>query len=165
MSSKEKLEITEESQIHKEWYIKAEQQTVESLHEFINHVVNDYRHDYGTICHAMTACSIATIYAINKTEQGEITGFQAGAIMWEFIRNWNHNDNKCGMRLIDYDNMLYPQYAHKFSKSITKHIWTGLQKEARIKLEEIKMAHPEVVKHWKSIADGNIPFGYNLNDE
>jgi len=157
-----KIKITEEENIHNEWYLQAKDQTLESLQGFINHIINDYEHDYGTICHAMSACSIATMWAINKTDQGGITGFQAGAIMWEFIKHWNYTDNKTGMKMVNYDDMLYPQYDYKFQKTITESIWKSIQDVANNRLKENKTAHPKVIAHWKSIVNGKIPFGYKI---
>lgn len=157
-----KIKITEEENIHNEWYLQAKDQTLESLQVFINHIINDYEHDYGTICHAMSACSIATMWAINKTDQGGITGFQAGAIMWEFIKHWNYTDNKTGMKMVNYDDMLYPQYDYKFQKTITESIWKSIQDVANNRLKENKTAHPKVIAHWKSIVNGKIPFGYKI---
>lgn len=93
----EKQHITESMEVHKEWYAQANEQTIETLPSFINHLMNDYSHDYGTICHAITAGGLATMSAMNNSDQGGITGFQAGEIMWKFIRNWNHAENKTGM--------------------------------------------------------------------
>ena len=157
-----KIKITEEENIHNEWYLQAKDQTLESLQGFINHIINDYEHDYGTICHAMSACSIATMWAINKTDQGGITGFQAGAIMWEFIKHWNYTDNKTGMKMVNYDDMLYPQYDFKFQKTISESTWKSIQDVAKNHLEENETAHPEVIAHWKSIVNGKIPFGYKI---
>ena len=157
-----KIKITEEENIHNEWYLQAKDQTLESLQGFINHIINDYEHDYGTICHAMSACSIATMWAINKTDQGGITGFQAGAIMWEFIKHWNYTDNKTGMKMVNYDDMLYPKYDYKFQKTITESIWKSIQDVANNRLKENKTAHPKVIAHWKSIVNGKIPFGYKI---
>ena len=157
-----KIKITEEENIHNEWYLQAKDQTLDSLQGFINHIINDYEHDYGTICHAMSACSIATMWAINKTDQGGITGFQAGAIMWEFIKHWNYTDNKTGMKMVNYDDMLYPQYDYKFQKTITESIWKSIQDVANNRLKENKTANPKVIAHWKSIVNGKIPFGYKI---
>jgi len=157
-------QITEEMKVHDQWYIDARSQTTDTLQAFIQHLLNDYQHDYGTICHAITAASIATASAINKSDQGGITGFQAGAIMWEFITHWNHESNKCGLRLVDYDNMLYPQYQEGFEKTISYEVWLKMQEQARKLFNENKNAAPAVVGHWKSIIDGIIPFGYKVKD-
>ena len=136
-----KQQITEEMKIHEVWYKEAKDMTLEGLPEFINHLMNDYGHDYGTICHAMTAGGIATMNAINKSDQGGITGFQAGAIMWEFIRNWMYRDNKTGLKLMDYDKFLYPQYEYTFDKTINVCTWAAIQKEALIKTKEAIEQH------------------------
>lgn len=157
--------ITEEMKIHEEWYKEAKKVTLEKLPGFINHLMNDYRHDYGTICHAMAAGGIATMWAIDKAPQGGITGFQAGCIMWEFIRHWNYSYNKCGLRLVDYDDMLYPQYYDRFQKTISKSVWESLQAEARQHLANNGGAVTAVTAHWKSIVDGEVPFGYTVAEK
>lgn len=129
--------ITEsDKDIINKWFEEAHKQTLETLPKFLKHLMNDYVHDYGTIIIAMTAGSIATLWAMNKEEQGGITGFQAIGIMWKFIKHWNHPDNKCGMRLIDYDDLLYPQYDYKFEKTIGKCTLDVLQQEASRLIDE-----------------------------
>lgn len=153
--------ITEEMQLEKEWFKQAREQTLETLPSFINHIMNDYEHDYGTVCHAIGACALAAAWAADKSAQGGITGFQAGFVMWDFIRQWNYTHNTCGMGILDYDNMLYPQYEHKF-KTISEWNWEELQKKAKENLSKETNAHPDVIAHWKSIVEGNIPFGYTI---
>ena len=41
--------ITEEMHLEKEWFEQAKKvKTVEELTAFVNHLLNDYNHDYGT---------------------------------------------------------------------------------------------------------------------
>lgn len=157
--------ITEEMGVHEDWYKQAKEMRLEDLPNFINRLLDDYEHDYGTICHALTAGAIATLYAMNNHEQGGITGFQAGCIMWEFVRSWIYTDNKTSLKITDFDKMLYPQYANSFEKTLSSTTWEALRKEAEVLLEENKGASPIVIKHWKSIVNGNIPFGYKLESE
>ena len=129
--------ITEEMCIHEKWYIEAHKQRIDSLEGFVNHLMNDYIHDYGTVCHAIAASMMAALYAADETKYGGITGFQAGAIMWEVIRHMLFSTNACGLRLIDYDNMLYPQYEYKFTEhKLSKETFEALQKEAANRLEK-----------------------------
>jgi hypothetical protein len=160
-----KQNITETMKIHEQWYKEAKTQTLETLPQFISHLLGDYVHDYGTICHALAAGGIATMWAMNNHPQGGITGFQAGAIMWEFIRNWNYEYNKCGLKIVDYDNMLYPQYKDKYAKTINKDTWEALQKAAQKMLNEGDGVCPKVKKHWESIVAGDIPFGYKIKND
>ena len=130
--------------------------------------MNDYDHDYGTICHAIAACSLAAAWAANKYEQGHITGFQASFVMWDLIKEWMYSGNQSGLRIVDYDDMLYPQYEGKFDKVISKRTFESIQKIAQERLNEVKQgreAHPDVIKHWESIVAGNVPFGYKIKED
>ena len=126
--------ITEKMNVHKKWYKKARKMSMDKLPEFINHLMNDYRHDYGTICHALTSGAIATMWAMDK--KAGITGFQASCIMWEFIQNWMSEYKDKPLQLLNYENLLYPQYEDKFSKTISQSTWDWLRKEARKKIRQ-----------------------------
>lgn len=155
--------ITEDMQLEKEWFEQARKiKTVEELSKFVDHMLNEYNHDYGTACHAIAACASAAAW-LGADVEG-ITGFQAGFIMWDFIRNWTKEDNECGLRLIDYDDFLYPQYSDKFEKTIDRETWYRIQAVAKKNLEKSPYAADSVVRHWRSIVDGIVPFGYKVVD-
>jgi hypothetical protein len=163
----ERVAITEEQHLEKEWYEDARNQTLETLPDFMNHLLNDYQHDYGTICKAIAACGAAAMYAANNTEQGGITGFQAGCINWEVLKAWGEFQTHTGARLINFDNMIYPQYEEKFDKIISKETWESIQKYAKENLLEEREygLHPEVKAHMESIVAGNVPFGYKIKEK
>jgi hypothetical protein len=154
----------------KQWYEDAKKQTLDTLPDFLKEVTSDtYPHTYDSICHAVAAGAIAAGYAVNKSPVGGITGFQAGAVMWEFILNWQYGGKFRPLRLVDYSYLLYPQYADHFEKTITPETWQYIQDEAnRFLLEHENnnnYASPAVVEHWKSIVDGNVPFGFVVRDD
>lgn len=151
--------ITEEDGEQKEWYLRA--RDVESVDAFIVELAG-YEHDYGTICHAVAAVAIAAAYRMNATDQGGITGFQAGAIMWEFIKHWNHVEGHA--RLLKFGDMLYPQYGERFASVMGESVWTWLQKKAKENLAE-KEGSGNVHAHWQTIADGFVPFGWVVRGE
>lgn len=154
--------IREEDGIHKSWYTEASEMTADKLGEFIKKLTEDYEHDYGTICHACAAAAIAGASLVNHSEQGGITGFQASGIMWEFIKHWMHYEGP--LRLIKYEEMLYPQHADRFN-TISKDTFEYLQKKAKTYIEHREpFAHPKVIEHWQSIVDGYIPFGFKLDE-
>jgi len=68
--------IREEDGIQKEWYEEARKMTVEQLPMFLKKLVEDYQHDYGTICHAVAAGALSAAHAVNHSPTGGITGFQ-----------------------------------------------------------------------------------------
>lgn len=154
--------ITEEMGVHKEWFVQADEITPETLDAFIKHLINDYDHDYGTICHAIVAGAVATAKAIDRSPQGGITGFQAGCIMWGFIEHYNHI--KGPARLVEFEDMLYPQYENRFAKTITKETWEHLQQKAKELLSDNTEDNvsPRVWNHWELVRDGMIPFGYEV---
>ena len=91
-------------------------------------------------------------------------------ITWKFIKDFLFPENACGMKIINYDQFLYPKYAEQLEKKrITKFDWVKIQKEAGRLLSKYEnaplkseCAPKEVVDHWRSIVEGNVPFGYEV---
>lgn len=152
--------ITEEQGIHKQWYEDAEKvENLDQLMGFLKHLLEDYQHDYGTICHALSAGAVATCWAMDRVGGG-ITGFQAGCVMWGFIGGWNQQYRDKPLRFVNFENMLYPQYADKFSTEMSAETWKWLQDQAAKNLETEREVHPNVWDHWQSIVNGGVPFGW-----
>lgn len=165
----------------KELYSLAKKQTPETFPAFMQNLIANYVYDYGTVTHAFAIAAIGAASAMDNCDIGGITGFQASFVMWNFIQEWLYSQNKCGMRLLNYDDMLYPQYAHKFKKAITQDVWDSLQEQAKKAIEEDDAqkevvgedgtvypplhANPKVRAHWESIVNGKVPFGYYVKGE
>lgn len=166
---KQRLDEEKDREILKGWYEEARSIKPGELSDFMDHLANDYIHDYGTICHAVAAAGIAAMTAMNHTEQGGITGFQASCVMWMVIRHWTMTGNKTGLRLIDYDKMLYPQYRESFEKTVDADVWEKIREEAKKKLDEVGadeiLTDDPMISHWRSIAEGTPPFGYTVKEE
>jgi hypothetical protein len=161
---KTKIAITEEMGVHEGWYKEAKDITEETLPEFIRHLSHDYHHDYGTICHAISAGALAAAWAVEHSPYGGITGFQAGAVMWGFVAEWLHYKDE-PMKFIKYREMLFPQYKQEFT-CISKETWDWLQKEAKSLLETNGSngvgLHPNVRAHLERVVSGEVPFGYRV---
>lgn len=136
--------------------------TFDDLIEFLRDVKDNYNIGYGDAPRAIAQAALGVAWYLSG-EFG-ITGFQAGCVTWDFIRDWTHTDNKTGMKLVDFDRMLYPQYSDEFQKTINPDTWKSMMNEAKKMLDEYPNSHPAVIAHWKSIADGNPPFGYVVSD-
>lgn len=140
---------------------RTEIKSLEDLTEFLKYIQENCNFGYGESARSIAQASLAVAWYF--ADVFGITGFQAGCVMWDFILDWTYQDNKCGLKIMDYDDMLYPQYEHKYEKTIPELIWKKLQEQAKINLKESsEHAHPAVIEHWKSIANGKIPFGYKL---
>ncbi len=143
------------------WYAraKAPEMSLETLPAFLKELA-EFEHDYNTICYALAAGAVATCWALDRSPQGGITGFQGGAVMWEFMEAWNGVKAPAWLR--KGEDMLYPQYEHKFT-CISNDTWQWLKDEATKKLAEPHdMVASSVVAHWKSIQAGNVPFGFKV---
>lgn len=134
----------------------------DDLIAFLQRVKDNCNTGYGTAPRAIAQAALATAWYL--AYDFGITGFQAGFVMWDFIRDWQYSSNECGMKIVDYDTMLYPQYDYRFEKTISKNTFEALQEKAKKLLEDKSYAHPNVVNHWQSIVDGNVPFGYVIKE-
>lgn len=109
-------------------------------------------HDYGTCCYAM---SIAAEAAFNYiAHQLGVTGFQASCADMDILRRtrgW-----KRGFRIVNYENLLYPQYRREFDElgwwSLIHENALALSRAAQEKLAESPDAHPDVRAHWETLA-------------
>jgi len=75
--------------------------------------------------------------------------------------------NYKSMRLEEFKDMLYPRagdYEDREVKIIPNETWKWLKKKATERLVDSVEASPEVIAHWENIVEGNIPFGYKLEE-
>lgn len=148
------------------WKAEArEVKTPEQLTAFVTKLTTEYEHDYGTIVHAMHAAMKAAMQVVDSSPQGGITGFQASCLGWMQVKDLFMVRDGDPLRLVNYSDMLYPQYAEKFASRISTATWEKLQKEAKDNLEREREAHPNVKAHWETIAAGRVPFGYEVATE
>ncbi len=152
-----------EQEFRDKYYDKLNGHTGDDLPKFIEKMMSESL-EYGSVCCAVAASAIAAAWAANKHKHGGITGFQAGAVMWEFVRQWTYKSNKMGLQIIDFDNLLYPQYEEKFDKTISPECWKALQDGAKANLATGR-GTDNVRNHWQSIVDGVVPFGFVVKDE
>ncbi len=156
--------ITEESGVHKDWIRQARAQTIETLPQFVRHLCEDYEHDYGTFVHAAAACAVAAVSAFDRhPDSGGMTGFQAGCLGWEMVREYMSVRGPA--RLLDYLDLLLPQCDYKFEKTIRAAIWSKVQDEARRKISEKGTVHPDVLARWESVARGELPNGFTIKED
>lgn len=152
-----------EKERYENWYAEAKNQTLETLPEFMERILNEPQ-SYSSIVEAIAACAVGAAWAADSSDSGGITGFQGSGVMWRFIQSWMRLENSCGLRLINYDDMLYPQYEDAFTKkTINKEIWDAMQKKATELWLEGSGAE-RVRDHWHSIMEGNVPFGYKVKE-
>ena len=125
-----KCEATTEKDMreHKVPWLK----TMGELTEYIQSLI-DIPHDYGTAVYSMSLAGVAAF----KFVAGSLgtTGFQASCADLDMIRRTRLI--KGPFKIIDFSDMLYPQYRDKFhSQPISKDVWEWLQKIAKENMEK-----------------------------
>mgnify|MGYP001585299392 CR=1 FL=1 len=123
----------------------------EELSNYINSLV-DREHDYGTCVYAMSMAAVAAFrYVASRLGA---TGFQASCADLDILERTR--SMKMGFRIINYENLLYPQYLNSAHfpthKQIQEDNKVELAKEARRKLAEGGLVHPEIEARWRYMA-------------
>lgn len=153
--------------VREEWAKRAKAcRTTDDLKAFVDELLaNTY--DYGSIVHACFAAAMAGFNVIERGPQGGITGFQAGCLMWMFIRQFGSHGPDAILHLKDWSNALYPQYEPEFAHTMHPKTWDRLRELAKEKIAEAggrrDFVHANVLAHWESIADGKVPFGLTIS--
>jgi len=117
-------------------------------------------HDYGTCVYAMSMAAVAAYYYVSG--QLGVTGFQASCADLDILRRTRRMEV---FSIVNYDDLLYPQYEHDFSKEISQNVADYIKEQAAKNLVETPDAHKNVVAHWKKLAAGEIPFGLSVAKE
>lgn len=141
--------------------------TPEDIKALLDEVLQKFNYDYGVAPRSVAGFCVAAAHFL-ACAMG-LTGFQASFITWDFILGFSMTNNKCGLKMVDFDQMLYPQYGYKFEKTISASTWKSIQEEAKKKLDKFdsdeETAAAPVVEHWRAIVAGNVPFGYSVEED
>ena len=108
-------------------------------------------HDYGTCVYAM---SIASEAAFNWAARSlGVTGFQASCADMDILRRTRQF--KGGFQIVDYNNLLYPQYRDKFDSLTFESLLHEHKDELKKRASELLIAnpnsHPKVKAHWERL--------------
>lgn len=110
------------------------------------------QHDYGTCVYAMSIAALASFNYVSSVLG--CTGFQAGCADLDFLKRTRHL--KHGFQIVNYENLLYPQYIDKFPtrSQILRDNIDEIGKAAEQKLAETDdRVHPDVKRHWEDLVD------------
>jgi hypothetical protein len=126
--------------------------TLAEVSAYIDELVTQ-EHGYGTCVYAMSMAAVAAYnYVASKLE---VTGFQASCADLDIVRRNRRLEH--GFRLVDYQDLLYPQYCDSEHFPGYKELLEELKKElgeaAAKLLEETPCANPDVLKHWAMLAE------------
>lgn len=115
--------------------------TMDELVKYIQSLV-DMKHDYGTSAYAMSLAGVAAFNFI--AHKLGTTGFQASCADLDMIRRTRCIDGP--FKIVDFGDMLYPQYRDKFQyQTISKDVWKWLQEAAKEKMEKADKEFEEYI--------------------
>lgn len=124
--------------------------TLDELNEYVRSLV-EREHDYGTCVYAMSLAATAAFnYVASKLG---VTGFQASCADLDVLRRTRHMDGPFIM--LKAEDMLYPQYDVPGRLQEAMVSWQAwLSEQAALKLQnDVTDAHPDVVAHWRMLAN------------
>ena len=107
-------------------------------------------HDYGTCVYAMSMAAEATFkYVAHKLG---VSGFQASCADLDFLRRTRRM--KAGFSILNYENLLYPQYlTDEHFPTHVKLIEDNKKELGKLAQEKLDKdgdrAHSDVAAHWK----------------
>ena len=157
---------SEDRAVWEGWFKEAQKCKLEdgSLQKFLDHLKNDYQFDYGTSARATAAAAFATANAF--ASYIGLTGFLWSCAAMDILGKMCFPHNKLGYKVIDYDNLLYPQYQDRFTENkISEAGAERLKQEAQNLIDEGGLVHHDVLAWWKRLAGGNIPHWLHIVKE
>lgn len=127
--------------------------TFDTLPELMEYVeaLTTREHDYGTCCYAMSMAATAAFNYVAR--QLGVSGFQASCADMDVLRRTRGLSH--GFLIVDFEKLLYPQYRDNvlgFDDLLAKNA-EHLAPIARQKLAEAPNAHPNVLAHWRLVAE------------
>lgn len=130
-------------------------QTYDELLDIVKQLA-EREHDYGTCVYAMSIAALAAFNFI--AHKLGVTGFQASCADMDILRH--SRGMKDGFRIVDYNQLLYPQYAEHLTMSPAS-LLADPPTRKRIREEAKKRmlvyagapAHPDVLAHWKHLTE------------
>jgi len=141
-------------EIEKGWYKEIDTLTSQAkFNNFVKKLTSGYEHDFGTSLRALACIVNATI----RFYGGGLTNMQASFLMWQIIRTTFNKKDKLGLKMLEYEWLLYPQLLYRFDFVIDDDTHKKLIDLAKENLVKSPNAVKEVKEHWEKLASGWLP--------
>lgn len=144
---------------------RAEKVTMSTLNDFLAELAATPT-THETEPNIVAAAGIAAAWAMNDSI-GSLCNMGASYVMWEFIKHWMGKSGP--MRLLCFEDMLYPQYEYRFEKTLDFETAEWLRISAHNKMQEwfkgTYAVDPGVFWHWHRLDSGELPFGYRKEEK
>lgn len=137
--------------------------TIDDLFNFVEEI-KQISFDTNEELNGLIALAGAATSTVFAKHFGQTLGRnQSMNIVMTYINSFVMCD--CPIKLLMYDEMLFPAYEARFDKVIPVHVFEYLQTRANFILssEEVKSKlNEDIISHLESISIGHVPFGYKV---
>lgn len=151
----------------KTWGEKSYQMSIEELPVFIQQVVDTYEH---TSISKINLLNISVTCLLNNFYQEKVlpmTEPEVETSKWTLVKMLFPSLGDGPISMIKWNNLLSPT-SEPYFHSIPMDVFKDVQSSAALLVERHESGREtfpdEEVAHWKSIIDGNVPFGYKIID-
>ena len=149
-------------EIEDSWYKEIDTLTSKSKYNaFVSKLISGYEHDFGTSLRALACIVNATI----RFYGGGLSNFQASYLMWKILEKTFCIKDSVGLKIVRYEDLLYPQLVYHFDNELDKSQHEKLIELAKKNLVESTEAVKEVREHWEKIAKGWLPKNVSLKKD
>ena len=148
------------------WAEKAYETELKDLPDFIQNLIDSYDHSDMSkvnIVNVAITCLLKNLFFNETLDMSEDSVLYA---KYQIIRMLFPQEYGVGpFSIMKWNELLNPT-AEPYFRSIPQQLWEELQQEAKLLLEqeaiETGKYQEKYVDHWKSIIEGEIPFGFRL---
>jgi len=141
------------------WHREAEKQTPKTLGPWMKQILHG-AHEGQLKIHAHAVIALGALFAAKGADPSGLDEVEAHSVTLEITRLGLGIQS--GFRIQPFTELLNPNAAGLFA-GIPEPIFLGIQAQARRKMLSAPTdTPPQVIAHWKQIADGRPPFGLKI---
>lgn len=152
----------------KGWAEKAYQTDLEQIPEFVRGIVDNYKHTGISKVNVVNIAMTCMLKQFFDNKLFEMTEPEVDTAKWTLIKMLFPAMGDGPISLIKWNNLL-SRTAEPYFKSISQGTFDDIRSTASLLYNKYKdepgTYSPEDLAHWKSLIDGNVPFGYRIIEE
>jgi len=152
----------------KVWAEDAYRTDIDDLPAMIHNIIGSYNLGSLGKINLINVSVTCLIKAFFENKLIEMSDGEVDTAKWILVKMLFPNMGNGPISIIQWSNLLSPS-AEPYFKHIYPNVFAEIQNDAKILVERHESGREtftdEQVAHWKSIIEGNVPFGYRIVQE